>query len=422
MSRLPFELLLALRYLRPKRTFVSIITLISIFGVMLGVAVLIIVISVMNGFDKELREKVLGFTAHLKVMRPDASMPNYTAVISTVASNKNVIGVAPFIVGPVLMKTEPDSGQSLAGAPYIRGVDPALETNVSILPSSVIEGKFDLSRHGVVVGSDFAANMHLAVGDRVALYGQRQLKKLENSKNGEIKSVGLGDDYTVTGIFDVGYYEYDVSMIVVSLENAQDLYDIDDTVHGLFVKLADPMQAPAVAEQLEAALGPDFEVRTWLQESTTMQAVLVEKNVMLYIMFFIVLVAAFGITCTLITFIVLKTSDIGLMKAVGATNRQVMWVFLSQSLIVSVLGVAAGFGLGILALAYRNPFLGLMRHWTGMQLFPSDIYGFTQLPSLVVGSDLIVICGGSLLICLLAAAFPAWYASRLNPVEALRHE
>jgi len=424
MSRLPFELLLALRYLRPKRTFVSIITLISIFGVMLGVAVLIIVISVMNGFDKELREKVLGFTAHLKVIQPDTSIKNYADVMNIVRSNKNVIGVAPYIIGPVLVKTEPESGQSLAGAPYIRGVDIELETNVSILPTSIVEGegKFDLSGHGVVIGSAFAENMHLRVGDKIAMYGQRQLQRFEKNKGKDIETIGLPDEYEVRGIFDVGYYEYNVSMVAVSLENAQDLYDIDDSVHGLFVKITDPIQATAVAEQLESALGPDYEVRTWLQDSTTMQAVLVEKNVMLYIMFFIVLVAAFGITCTLITFIVLKTSDIGLMKAIGATNWQVMWVFLSQSLVVSFFGVGMGFGLGILALAYRNQFLEFMRHWTGMQLFPADIYGFTQLPSLIVGSDLWIICGGSLLICLVAAAFPAWYASRLNPVEALRHE
>ena len=422
MSRLPFELLLALRYLRPKRTFVSIITLISIFGVMLGVAVLIIVISVMNGFDKQMREKVLGFTAHLNIMQPDTSMKNYAEVMSIVRSNENVIGVAPYIVGPVLVRTEPESGQQLAGAPYIRGVDVDLETNVSILPTSIVDGKFDLSGHGVVIGSAFAEKMHLRVGDKISMYGQRQLQKFEKNKGKDVEAIGLPDEYVVTGIFDVGYYEYNISMVAVSLENAQDLYDIDDTVHGLFVKLADPLRAPEVAEQLELALGQDYEVRTWLQDSTTMQAVLVEKNVMLYIMFFIVLVAAFGITCTLITFIVLKTGDIGLMKALGATNQQVMWVFLSQSLIVSVLGVASGFGLGLLALAYRNQFLELMRHWTGMQLFPAEIYGFTDLPALVIGSDLWIICGGSLLICLAAAAFPARYASRLNPVEALRHE
>jgi lipoprotein-releasing system permease protein len=153
-----------------------------------------------------------------------------------------------------------------------------------------------------------------------------------------------------------------------------------------------------------------------------MMAVLVEKNVMLYILFFIVIVAAFGITCTLITFIVMKTREIGLMKALGASNRQVMWVFLGQSLIVSVFGVIAGVGLGLTAIAYRNEFLEWMRHLTGFQLFPAEIYGFTQLPALVIPGDVLIICGGSLIICLLAAAFPARHASKLNPVEALRHE
>jgi lipoprotein-releasing system permease protein len=143
---------------------------------------------------------------------------------------------------------------------------------------------------------------------------------------------------------------------------------------------------------------------------------------MLYLLFFIVIVAAFGITCTLITFVVMKTREIGLMKALGASNGQVMWVFLLQSQIVSILGVLAGLGLGLLAIAYRNEFLALMRRWTGVQLFPDDIYGFSQLPALILPGDIAIICGGSLVICLLAAAFPARHASRLNPVEALRHE
>jgi lipoprotein-releasing system permease protein len=150
--------------------------------------------------------------------------------------------------------------------------------------------------------------------------------------------------------------------------------------------------------------------------------VMVEKNVMLYILFFIVIVAAFGITCTLITFIVMKTREIGLMKALGATHRQIMWVFLAQSLIVSVLGVAAGLSLGLLAVHYRNEFLFLMRRFTGLELFPKSIYGFSQLPALIMPGDIAIICGGSLIICLLAAAFPARHASKLSPLEALRHE
>jgi lipoprotein-releasing system permease protein len=159
-----------------------------------------------------------------------------------------------------------------------------------------------------------------------------------------------------------------------------------------------------------------------MEDSPLMMAVMAEKNVMLYILFFIVLVAAFGITCTLITFIVMKTREIGLMKALGASSRQVMWVFLVQSLIVSVSGVLTGFGMGMLALTYRNNFLGLMRNVTGLELFPAEVYGFTELPALVVPGDIAIICGGSLIICLLAAAFPSWHASRMNPVEALRHE
>src|SRR5215510_12183928 len=180
--------------------------------------------------------------------------------------------------------------------------------------------------------------------------------------------------------------------------------------------------ADKVAEELQQKLGPNFRVRTWLQDSPLLAAVLVEKNVMLYILFFIVIVAAFGITCTTITFIVMKTREIGVMKALGASNRQVMWVFMGQSLVVSLLGIAAGIGLGFLAITYRNEFLELMRRSTGLELFPASIYGFNKLPALFIPGDIAIICGGSLLICLLAAVIPARYASRLNPVEALRYE
>jgi lipoprotein-releasing system permease protein len=424
MSRLPFELLLALRYLRPKRTFVSIITLISVVGVLLGVAVLIIVISVMNGFDRDLKEKVFGFNAHLKVLARGKTMENYAMVASAVASNREVKGVAPFVLAQVLLETQPASGQAMVFAPMVRGVDPAAEVNVSVLPSSVVTGKFDLNGHGLVVGTVFADNLNLRVGDRVSVYSPEDLKKMKENRGKEDAVVRPPSDYEIRGIFDAGYYEFNASVVVASLENAQALYDLEDSdsVHGLMVALHDPYRAQSVARELERTLGGEFKVTTWMEESPLMMAVLVEKNVMLYILFFIVIVAAFGITCTLITFIVMKTREIGLMKAIGASNRQVMWVFLGQSLIVCVLGVAAGLGLGLLALAYRNEFLALMRRLTGLELFPASIYGFADLPALIVPGDIAIICGGSLIICLLAAAFPARYASRLSPVEALRHE
>jgi lipoprotein-releasing system permease protein len=422
MSRLPFELLIALRYLRPKRTFVSVITVISVLGVTLGVAVLIIVISVMSGFDRDLRETVLGVNAHLKVTQREATMPDYTGVAAIIRSNRNVVGVAPYIVGQVLVETQPPEGQSLVAAPVFRGMHLEGETNVSILPKSLIDGTFDLSGQGLVVGSDFAKGLKVSVGDRLAVYSPRELRKMREHRGKDDETAILPEDYEVRGIFNVGYFEFDNLFILVSLETAQELYDLEDTVHGLMVKLEDPFRAHLVADQLRDALGYDFVVTTWMEDSPMMMAVLVEKNVMLYILFFIVIVAAFGITCTLITFIVMKTREIGLLKAIGASNNQVMSVFLLQSMTVSILGVACGLGLGLLAISYRNEFLSLMRRWTGWQLFPADIYGFSQLPALLVPTDIAIICGGSLVICLLAAALPSRHASNMNTVEALRHE
>jgi lipoprotein-releasing system permease protein len=422
MSRLPFELLLALRYLRPKRTFVSVITLISVLGVALGVAVLIIVISVMSGFDQQMRDTILGFNAHLHVFEPGSTLTNYPAAMRRVSWNANVRGVAPFVLGPVLLETQPQVGQSSVWAPNIRGIDPQAETNVSTLASSIVEGEFDVSGRGILVGTVFAEKMNLHVGDRANIYSPRELKRVKESRNQPEQEGILPDEYEVRGIFDVGYYEYNAMIVIVSLENAQDMYDIGDSVHGLMVMLHDPFTATEVKGQLQGNLGLEYQIKTWLEENSMLAAVLVEKNVMLYILFFIVIVAAFGITCTTITFVVMKTREIGMMKAIGASNRQVMWVFMGQSLIVSVFGIITGTTGGLLLLAYRNGFLRMMRWATGMELFPADIYGFTQLPAKIIPGDIAIICGGSLLICLAAAAFPARHASKLNPVEALRYE
>ena len=424
MSRLPFELLLALRYLRPKRTFVSIITLISILGVALGVAVLIIVISVMSGFDRDLRGKILGFNAHLRIVANGTTMENYDAVMSLVASNRNVVGVAPYVLGPVLMETEPaDNQQPFFAVPYVRGADPARENSVSVLPQSIIAGKFDLSRRGLVIGSALAQSLNLAVGDRVAIYSPDELKKMKEHQGKSNEEAVLPDDYTVTGIFDVGYYDYNYSIAVTSLENAQELYDLGDSVHGLMVMLRDPYQAPAVSNELAGVLGPGYTITTWLQEnSALLGAVIVEKNVMFYLLFFIVIVAALCILSAQITFVVQKTREIGMLKALGATNLQISGVFLAQSAIIGVLGVLAGYGLGILALTYRNEFLHVMNRLTGWELFPAKIYGFSELPAIIDVRDIVLICGSSFVICILGGVLPAWRAGRLKPVEALRYE
>jgi lipoprotein-releasing system permease protein len=328
------------------------------------------------------------------------------------------------VMGQVLIETQPPSGKSLFLAPALRGIDPQTEATVSRLATNIIVGQFDVSRRGLLIGTEMADSLRLQVGDSVSVYSAKQLESLRRQRNGEREKVAPPDDFEIRGIFDAGYYEFNSLVAIASLESAQRFNDLEesDSVSGLTVALHDPYQAQAMARELERELGGDFVVTTWLQDSPLMMAVMVEKNVMLYILFFIVIVAAFGITCTLITFIVMKTREIGLLKALGASNNQVMWVFLGQSLIVSILGVLAGLSLGLLAIAYRNEFLALMRKLTGFQLFPADIYGFSQLPALVMPGDIAIICGGSLIICLAAAAFPARNASRMNPVEALRHE
>jgi lipoprotein-releasing system permease protein len=424
MSRLPFELLLALRYLRPKRTFVSIITLISILGVALGVAVLIIVISVMSGFDHDLRGKILGFNAHLKIFANGRTLENYEHVMDVVASNKNVRGVAPFVLGPVLIETEPTNGaQPLVAVPYVRGVDSEQESSVSVLPKSIIAGQFDLSGRSLIIGSGIADSLNLSVGDRVSVYSVKDFQRMKKHQGKSDEEAVLPDDYTVTGIFDVGYFDYNATVVVTSIENAQELYDLGDSVHGLMVMLNDPYQAGKVRGELQKVLGENYRITTWTEEnSALLGAILVEKNVMFYLLFFIVIVAALCILSAQITFVVQKTREIGMLKALGATNFQISSVFLGQSAIIGVLGVLAGYGLGILALAYRNEFLHFMNRLTGFELFPASIYGFGDLPAQIVGSDVALICVSSFVICILGGVLPAIRAGRLKPVEALRYE
>ncbi len=448
MSRLPFELLLALRYLRPKRTFVSVITLISVLGVTLGVAVLIIVISVMSGFDYQLRGKILGFSPHLRVLQDRSTMRDYPEVMRKVARNPQVKAVAPYVLGQVLLETEPETGQSQVAAPWLRGISPNLESN--LFATNLVMGEFDLADRGLLVGIEFARNLNLKVGDHVSIYSPEELKKFRQEREAQGQGPGqilttnaqtrastnpgapgdrgkteaiLPDEYEVRGIFDVGYFEYNVSFVVASLRDAQELWVLGTNVHGLTVTLKDPYQVPIVQEQLEHALGPDFRVSTWMEENAgILGALVVEKNVMFYLLFFIMIVAALCILSALITFVVQKTREIGMLKALGATDLQVSGLFLSQSGCVGILGVAAGLGLGILALHYRNEFLHFMNRLTGFELFPKSIYEFNDLPALIVPRDILLICGSALFICLLGGLIPAWRAGRLKPVEALRYE
>jgi lipoprotein-releasing system permease protein len=280
-----------------------------------------------------------------------------------------------------------------------------------------------LSGRSLIIGSGIADSLNLSVGDRVSVYSVKDFQRMKKHQGKSDEEAVLPDDYTVTGIFDVGYFDYNATVVVTSIENAQELYDLGDSVHGLMVMLNDPYQAGKVRGELQKVLGENYRITTWTEEnSALLGAILVEKNVMFYLLFFIVIVAALCILSAQITFVVQKTREIGMLKALGATNFQISSVFLGQSAIIGVLGVLAGYGLGILALAYRNEFLHFMNRLTGFELFPASIYGFGDLPAQIVGSDVALICVSSFVICILGGVLPAIRAGRLKPVEALRYE
>jgi lipoprotein-releasing system permease protein len=428
MSRLPFEAFLALRYLKPKRTFVSVITLISITGVTLGVAVLIIVISVMSGFDREWRARILGFNAHLKIYQSDPLMRvplvNFTNLMAKVKKNPLVTGVAPFIYGQVLVSTEPAEGESQEAVPLLRGIDADAEKTVSVLATNIVAGNYDVSQHGILLGTELAARLRIHVGERLLVYSPTQLKKFKNRKKGANEEAPVGTEFTVRGVFDVQFSDYNASILVTSLEEAQELYELpDNTVQGLQVSLANPFDAEKLRAELFRDIGDTYSMIIWREEYPALfNALATEKNMMFYLLFFIMIVAAFGIINCQITFVVQKTREIGILKALGATHSQVLAIFLSQSLAVGVMGVGFGLSLALLALRYRNEFLHFMNRVAGFELLPASIYQVYELPSSLEPRDVTVICGAAFFICLAAGIFPAWKAASLQPVEALRHD
>ncbi len=426
MSRLPFEFFLALRYLRPKRTFVSVITLISVLGVTLGVAVLIIVISVMTGFDKQLQERLLGFDSHMKIFQRNLEtagtepLDNWQDVLKLVKEHPDVVGVAPTVLSKVMIETQPDAGSGLIEAPIIRGIAPEFEATVSDLLKDVVYGEPDLAGHSMIMGIDLASLLRVRVGDRVAVYSHHALLRMKESKGEEIVPA---DDFLITGIFDAGMWDYNYNVVAMSLGSAQGLLGMDGSVSALTVRLNDPMKVSRVQAELQLKLGAHYRITTWMQEnSVILTALQVEKNMMFYILFFIMIVAAFGIMNSQITFVVQKTREIGMLKALGTSRLSIVVLFLTQSFVVGVVGVSVGFGMGILMLKYRNEFLDVMNRWTGLELFPASTYQFSRLPAVIDSGDITIICGSALIICVLAGVIPAWTAARLRPVQALRND
>jgi lipoprotein-releasing system permease protein len=424
-----FSLFLALRYLKPKRTFVSIITLISILGVTLGIMVLILVISVMTGFEQELRQKVIGFDAHL-VVSNQAVMEDWVPAMELCKKDRDVTAVAPFVQGPVIVEF-----QNRRLAPKIRGIEPDLEQNVVNVADFIVDGAYDLEGDKTILGSELAHTLGARVGDKVTIYSPGNLGQILDEldrmeKEGgtptaasELKQMVLPKELEVSGIFESGRYLYDSEFLLVPLHTGQELYNLGDAVHGLALKTTDPYLAPEVRDRLNGELtAPDFAL-TWIDMNKQIfDAIRMERNVMFFLLMFIVVVAAFGIMNTLITVTVQKTREIGVMKALGARTHQIIGIFLAQGMVVGVFGTISGLLLGIKMVQYRNEVSRLLTEAFGIEIFPPGIYQFSEIPAQVIPSDVAIICVSAFIICSVAALIPAWFAARLDPVKALRYE
>ncbi|MEP6808797.1 MAG: ABC transporter permease [Chthoniobacterales bacterium] len=429
--KLPFSLFLALRYLKPKRTFVSIITLISVLGVTLGVTVLILVISVMTGFDRELRQKVIDFDAHILVSTQDV-LRDWRDLTVKIRNTPGVVATAPYVQGPVIVEF---NGRRLA--PLIRGIDVEEEEKVIPLHKFIIRGELNLEGDSAVLGVELARKLSIDVGDKLIVYSPGNLtaildglKKLENKEPAQekeavdqLRDVVLPKELTVTGIFETGHYLHDSEFLLVPLNVGQELYGLEDALHGITVRTVDPYGAEKVKYEITKFLKPPEFAQTWIDmNSQFFEAVRLERTVMFFLLFFIVIVAAFGIMNTLITVTVQKTREIGIMKAIGANIWQIVWVFLAQGMVVGLFGTLSGLGLGMALIRYRNEFSQWLGSTFGIEVFPRQVYQFSQIPAEVVPRDVAIICVAAFLICSLAALIPAYFAARLDPVKALRFE
>ena len=417
--QVPFELVLGWRYTRAGRStrrngFISFISGVSMLGIALGVAALIIVLSVMNGFQKEVRDRMLGVVSHIEIFAPGgAALPDLDRTLSEAGQNPLVIGAAPFIFAQGLLARGEDMKATL-----VRGIDPAREPEVTDLAvglrnaglERLVSGEF-----GIVVGGELARALGVRIGDKVTLI----------TPSGQVTPAGVVPrlkQMTVVGVFDSGHFEYDSALVMMHVDDAARLYRLEGPT-GVRLKLRDLHQARAVAAQLARSLTGDLLIRDWTQQNRTwFAAVQVEKTMMAIILTLIVAVAAFNLVSTLVMTVTDKRADIAILRTLGASPRSIMGIFVVQGAMVGVIGTLAGLLMG-LGVAYNiDVIVPALERLFNASFLPKDIYLINRMPSDPQRGDILPIALISLVLAFLATLYPSWRASRVNPAEALRYE
>ncbi|MBW1721285.1 MAG: lipoprotein-releasing ABC transporter permease subunit [Deltaproteobacteria bacterium] len=406
-----FEFFLGLRYLKAKRrqTFISVITVISIAGVMVGVMALIVVLSVMNGFTADLMSKILGVNSHLLVRSYGGAFGGYQAVSKKVSGVKGVLATTPFIYSQVMINS-----MGYASGAVLRGLDTRTAGDVIAIGSMIREGSLSSldmvhgGLPGIILGKELAKQLGVGPGDTVTMLAPQgkltPLGRVPNSRK-----------YMVTALFDSGMYEYDATMAYTSLREAQDFLGLDNRVTGIEVKVVDVERADRIGASIAAKLGYPYWTQDWKQMNKALVSALkLEKIVMFVILIMIVLVGALNIISTLVMVVMEKTRDVAILRAMGASPRSIMTIFVFQGLLVGIVGTVVGLlaGLGLCRLLAKYKFIHL----------PADVYYISTLPVKVETWDVLFVTLSALIISFLATLYPAWHASRLNPAEALRYE
>ncbi len=412
----PLEIFIGLRYTRAKRRnhFISFISLISMLGIALGVTVLITVISVMNGFEKELRERILGVVSHATVQAVGKPLQEWRQVADLVRQYEGVTGVAPYIQAEGMLS----QGANVNGT-LVRGILPSQEGEVSQLGDKMLAGKLEnlqAGEFGIILGKNLALAMRAGMGDKITLI----------TPQASVTAVGVLPRlkrFTVVGVFEIGMYEYDSALALLHIEDASRLFRLDGGVTGVRIKMDDMFAAPKLTRQLLNELPLGYSASDWTsQHANFFRAVQMEKTVMFVILFLIVAVAAFNIVSTLVMMVTDKESDIAILRTLGTSPASIMGIFIVQGALIGVIGTLLG-TIGGVALALNvETLVPAIETLFSIQFLAADVYYISDLPSDMRIADVIQISSVSLIISFIATLYPAWRASRTQPAEALRYE